>query len=390
MSVSLRLCAVGASCALTAGCFSLASIQPTDGGSAGARSAAQPSHVKRLVADYGYWSKDQVPSYSADQIPFHELTHIIHAEIEADVDGSIWLPRRFLEPELIARAHAAGVKVMVLVGAPAATFRALAADPSARMLFASKLRAFVERYGYDGVDVDWEYPHGTADATGFARLMGEIRARLPSPAYTLSIDVPSDPRQVGAAYDFRHLLAAIDFVNDMTYDMAGPWTASAQLNSPIYTDPRDPQPEGSDAASLDLFMHAYGIPPSKINLGTPFYGYHYTSTDDLYDPCRCRGQAKYVNYGTYVKPRIDQMGWRSKLDSRTATPYLLHGRDETGFITYDDAVSTYRRVAYGLWTRDVGGVFMWALDEDYDGHSQDLLDAMYAAYTNPQAGLSGD
>lgn len=26
-----------------------------------------------------------------------------------------------------------------------------------------------------------------------------------------------------------------------------------------------------------------------------------------------------------------------------------------------------------------GGAFMWALDQDYDGSSQDLLDAMYQA-----------
>ena len=29
--------------------------------------------------------------------------------------------------------------------------------------------------------------------------------------------------------------------------------------------------------------------------------------------------------------------------------------------------------------RGLGGTFMWALDQDYDGHSQDLLDAMYKA-----------
>ena len=50
-----------------------------------------------------------------------------------------------------------------------------------------------------------------------------------------------------------------------------------------------------------------------------------------------------------------------------------------GYITYDDAVSTYLRVWYSDWKRGLGGTFMWSLDADYDGHSQDLLDAMYAA-----------
>jgi GH18 family chitinase len=48
-------------------------------------------------------------------------------------------------------------------------------------------------------------------------------------------------------------------------------------------------------------------------------------------------------------------------------------------ITYDDQASTARKVEYAMHTRGIGGVFMWRLGGDYDGHSQDLLDAMYKA-----------
>src|SRR2546423_11428206 len=34
---------------------------------------------KRLVADYGFWSKFQEPPYGSAQIPFQKLTHLIHA-----------------------------------------------------------------------------------------------------------------------------------------------------------------------------------------------------------------------------------------------------------------------------------------------------------------------
>jgi hypothetical protein len=50
-----------------------------------------------------------------------------------------------------------------------------------------------------------------------------------------------------------------------------------------------------------------------------------------------------------------------------------------GYITYDDHYSTYMRVWYSDWVRHLGGTFMWALDQDYDGQSQDLLQAMYNA-----------
>ncbi len=48
--------------------------------------ATTPALPKRLVADYGYWSKYQTPPYGAAQIPINMMTHILHAGI--NIDGS--------------------------------------------------------------------------------------------------------------------------------------------------------------------------------------------------------------------------------------------------------------------------------------------------------------
>ena len=44
--------------------------------------------TKRVVGDYGYWSKYQTPEYGAAQIPYHKLTHINHAGVSFDASGS--------------------------------------------------------------------------------------------------------------------------------------------------------------------------------------------------------------------------------------------------------------------------------------------------------------
>src|SRR5690349_22633844 len=76
-----------------------------------------PNHLsKRVVGDYGYWSKYQVPAYGAAQIPYHKLTHINHAGVSFDASGTLSIPDGFVEPELNAMAHAAGVKVLLLLG----------------------------------------------------------------------------------------------------------------------------------------------------------------------------------------------------------------------------------------------------------------------------------
>src|SRR5215831_14858833 len=76
-----------------------------------------PNHLtKRVVGDYGYWSKSQIPPYGAAQIPYHKLTHINHAGVSFDASGTLSVPDGFLEPALNHQAHAAGVKVLLLLG----------------------------------------------------------------------------------------------------------------------------------------------------------------------------------------------------------------------------------------------------------------------------------
>jgi GH18 family chitinase len=82
---------------------------------------------KRLIGDYGYWSRTQQPPYSSAQIPFGKLTHINHAGVSFNASGSLVVPGGFLEPELIEKAHAACVKVLLLLGG---NFPALETSPT--------------------------------------------------------------------------------------------------------------------------------------------------------------------------------------------------------------------------------------------------------------------
>lgn len=344
-----------------------------------------PNHLtKRVVADYGYWSKYQTPSYSAAQIPYRELTHINHAGISFDANGNLQVPDGFIEPELLNQSHALGVKVLLLLGGD---FNGMESNgaPAATALV-QNIVAFEKQYGYDGVDLDWEYPATTTDRALLTAIMTGLRQVAPS--YVLSVDVP--PWNAGG-YDTKRLQAAIDYVNIMMYDCAGPWTAHGQLNSPIFWDPRDPapyecQPGGSASEAASIYLQQ--LPPSQINMGTPFYGYVYTNINQLFGLCpnsawtldgECDNTVLTGNYGPNFKPVINKQGWHTIYDPIALVPYMLRDDGGPGYITYDDFFSTYNRVWYSDWVRGLGGTFMWSLDADYDGHSQDLMEAMYAA-----------
>lgn len=350
---------------------------------------ALPSHAqtagtslqlpKRLIGDYGYWSRTQTPPYSSAQIPFRKLTHINHAGVSFGAKGNLKVPDGFLEPELITNAHAAGVKVLLLLGGD---FTGLETDTSALPNLITKLQKFIATNGYDGVDIDWEYPASDLDEQTFLALMQALRTAFPSPKYLLSADVAP---WGGTGYDFPDVTPLVDYFNIMTYDCAGPWTDDGQLNSPIFPDPTNPEPYecepgGSVAEALDIYTQQLNISPQKLNIGTPFYGYYYENVDKLFGPCKkCGKTVLSENYGTFIKQLIDKDGWETYYDTYALVPYMLRADGSPGYITYDDPFSTYYRVWYSDWQRGVGGTFMWSLDADYDGQSQDLLDAMYAA-----------
>jgi chitinase len=332
---------------------------------------------KRLIAYYLYQDQTRIPAYTARQIPFKKLTHLIHVALVVDPsgDGSIQISPHAIEASLIPKAHAAGVRVLVCVQGPASGFSKVAASPEARSRFAQNVKDFILKYSYDGVDIDWEVPESQAEVANNVLLMQALRDALPFPRYLVSMATPSEPGHWGE-FGFAHLTPILDFYNVMTYDFHGPWTNHAGHNSPLFSNESDPGHDGSIDDSMNLYLNKLGVPPEKINLGTAFYGYEFLA-GQLHAPCsNCEKTTASRDYGTYIKPRIEKEGWVQSVDPVAMAPYLVHGNAAPGFITYDDADSTARKVVYALDVRNLGGVFMWELSEDYDGRKQDLLDSM--------------
>jgi chitinase len=342
----------------------------------------EAASTKRLLGYYPEWSKTQTPPYSAAQIPYSKLTHISHAFLllTPKADGTLQVPSGMIEPALISKAHAAGVKVLVSIGGgdgiEGPRFNKMAQSETTRQAFVTNVHDFLVKYGYDGVDIDWEVPN-TVDMANCTTLMQELRNGLPSP-WLISMAVTADPRNYGQGLDIPALAPILDFMNVMTYDYYGTWSGATGLVSPLLQDPADPSQNGSVKTSMDLYANTYGVPLSEMNIGTPFYGYEWDGVDTLWTLCSTCASASQ-NYGTYIKQRINQQGWTYNFDTAAQSPYLTN-TTVPGLITYDGVPSTSHKVHYAMKTRGFGGVFMWELSADYDGTSQDLLNAMYNAW----------
>jgi len=303
--------------------------------------------------------------------------------MEPDTNGNVSGPA--VESGLITNAHSNGVKVLVSVGGaavPSSTFSTIMNNPTARNNLINNIYNFCATYGYDGADIDWEYPQNSTDRTNLNTFITDLRAKFnsspqPAPTWLITMAVPGG--SWGCQYiDFSYLNSYVDFYNVMTYDMHGSWSDHSGHNSAIYRG-SDPCTSANCEAYMNYIINTRGVPSQKVNMGMPFYGYEFTTTENLYDSCGGNCPANYTAYSTIAS--LVGNGWTYYWDSASLVPYLRKDSG-AGVMSYDNPASIEQKVYYALITRSAGGVFMWEITQDYISGTQPLMNAMYNAYIN--------
>lgn len=147
-----------------------------------------------------------------------------------------------------------------------------------RRAFIGSLLNFMQSYGFDGVDLDWEYPvandlgGAAADFANFPLFLSELRASLG--ALGISVTLPSSFWYL-QHFDLLAMQPSIDWFNFMSYDIHGVWDSSNRFTGP-YIRPHTNLTEIREG--LDLLWRA-GVDPSKVVLGLGWYGRSFTLAD---------------------------------------------------------------------------------------------------------------
>ena len=299
-------------------------------------------------------------------IPWTRVTHIAHAFVLPAATGGLQGVSTYVDPELIAQAHAHGVKVIASVGGAGANFDGNV-DPTVRAATVRALASLCATYGYDGIDLDWEFPDATT-GPAWGALVAELRVALDAidPSLTISAATAS-----GAWYG-DHLpdagLRALSWVGVMTYDYAGPWSATAGHESPLY--PAAGGDGGSVSESVQYFVKTRGIPADRVLLGLPFYGAEQNPSGLGGTPVAPATSPEYRD----IVGMIGTAGWSAAWDDGAKVPYLQRAASP-GFLSYDDARSIGEKCAYGK-SQSLKGAIVWHLAADRlaDG-TNPLLDA---------------
>ncbi|MCE5252074.1 glycoside hydrolase family 18 protein [bacterium] len=315
-----------------------------------------------VLGYYPAWGKERYP---AEAINFSILTNIIHAFAWPDSAGNIVLWEGFAYPGLVEATHRAGRKITVALGGwgNCTGFPPVTADPALRARFIANIMDFCRTNGYDGIDLDWEFPANPAERGNLTILVNELRKAADKSGNPFLITMAvSAGTWSGDHNDYAALKDKVDWFNVMTYDFYGSWTAVAGHNAPLYGS------QESVNTSVAFLTKKMGVPPEKILLGLPFYGRQF-KTMQLYGP-KTGGDG--ISYRDIVK-RLDE-GWTRSWDDVSMVPYLVNPEKNT-MIFYDDPESIAIKCAYAR-EKKLRGVMIWSIGSDYMDGSQPLLEAI--------------
>jgi GH18 family chitinase len=332
---------------------------------------AQQQYENLVVAGFYPYTKDYV--LKPENIPLQHLTHLVYCFAGPRADGSISTETgSYHNPSLVARTHAAGRKFIIMMGGglQSGGYHAMASTQATRTIFINTLVDWCRTYGYDGVNIDWEYPgdnNKNEDRENLTALIQEMRQAFTTAQSQLgkyleiSIDVHSS-LYYATWVDFATIKNYVDWFGLMAYDYAGDWSYSihAAHNAPLFCGP----PEICDRyLSVDTgvknLTQSLGISPSQIVMGVPFYGREFYNSA-LYQTPR-EGGGGIAHYD--VKPLIGN-GWTRYWDDQSKVPYLLK-TSGSGFISYDDEISLTEKTNY-IKQNELLGAMAWEITQDVD------------------------
>lgn len=304
--------------------------------------ASEPRNTEltdfKVVGYYPSWERDKLSA-----VDFGVLTHVCYAFAIPTSDGGLRdLENPDTAAQLISSAHGNGAKVLLSVGGWSyndtpleGVFMEATADSERVKRFTESIVAMCDKYGFDGIDMDWEHPRvdGTS-AKQYEELMLALSEKLHAEGKLLTAAVLSGATADGniyydAAAHTNAVLNAVDFINIMAYD-GGDGERHSQYEFAVNCG--------------TYWTETRGLPRYKAVLGVPFYA-----------------RPSWADYGTILAAVPD--AWSGDSVSYNGMEVYYNGID-----------TIKKKTEYAK--ENLGGVMIWELSQDSSDPDKSLLQAI--------------
>ncbi|KAF2147914.1 glycoside hydrolase family 18 protein, partial [Myriangium duriaei CBS 260.36] len=341
---------------------------------------------KRSVGYYESWSNTRAcQKVAPEDLNLDGFTSINFAFAFFDPSSFTITPMDSNGASLYARFTALkqkkpGLKAYISVGGwsftdPGPTqqaFSNMVSSAGNRASFINGLVKFMDNYGFDGVDIDWEYPGADdrggveADTANYVELTKEMREAFGS-RYGLTVTIPTSYWYL-QHFDIANIQHNIDWFNLMSYDLHGTWDAQSKFLGP-YIAPHTNLTEIDNA--LDLLWRS-GVDSNKVVLGQGWYGRSFTLKDGSCNTpngnCQFVGGAKdgpcsqaagILDYQE-IADVISQNHLIPTWDKTAGVKWITWAGDQ--WVSYDDG-DTFKQKRDFANNRCLGGMMVWAMDQ---------------------------
>ncbi len=253
-----------------------------------------------------------------------------------------------------------------------------------RNSFVNNVIEWISKYGFDGVDIDWEYPVNGAngmikarpsDKTNFTLLMKELRSALDDTGKRLNKKLTLSFAG-GAFYPYldwiepREISEIVDYVNLMTYDFYGEWSKTTGHHSNLYKSSYQRDDICVDKAVNYYISH--GFDSRKIVVGVPFFGKVWSGVEGrdngLYQKFKGVLYPEGIGYQDILSLK-NTIGLKEYWDESAKAPFLYNGDI---WISYDNENSIKVKVDYVKSNR-LGGIMIWEYSHDLSGRLLKLI-----------------
>lgn len=238
--------------------------------------------------------------------------------------------------------------------------------------------------GFDGIDIDWEYPKNKKEYETYKNIFKRLRERFDeleesifgddynkkNKWFHLSTAIPCDD-DVLKHLHLDDIEPYVDGFNLMAYDLSGEWSEKTAYQSNLYEYGSNDDSSNADIDSVVTYLlEDLEIKASKIILGIPLYGRSFTNVKAKNSKEAIGAEFKGVDNwfdknspGVWPTKEIYKLqGYDFHHDKEAVTSYVYNSK-KRHLIVFDDYLTIKAKGEY-IHEKGLGGGFFWEANGD--------------------------